>query len=900
MEEEKEKKVAPEEETSEVPAEQNHAETGTGDAAAEHPADEEKTELPSDQELFAGQVTEDLSERQLFAGDEDFYKFLTKSAQSVADKSPFGAAAEAILPIIPTRYRRFSATQKILLAGIVLIAAVLLYGFLKSPSRLIISIAPPPGNGHIPDARRRPEAWQMSVLQQTVDPEASLPDSGTITLSNPQQSHAAFTPPGVDSISPDQPLSLKVAETFYLAEDYDKAYAAYSRLYECLVKKAEKELILDFLQFRAALCLKNHANLDHAACALKKIEHSDCPVLRMLANYHLSFIEMRKDKYLQARTRAYKTMALVDALDFDADWAESVRRNCHFLIAELMTRNVLSLCDAESDFPEELRAGFAPEDPFTGLDETQLNSVLKSGRNLLGKALLSPQIQQFRQQAASLPDQKPENTDSVIDTRWSVVCDGAPIDELLARFAANAGLDIHWVFTEKSATEQIDSPIRRRPVSLCLAAATPQQLATIAAGSTGLLVRLDDNGVLNVYNPLEYSSLSEHIELLRDEAVSLWRRFLLTYHTDKRGANAHFALGLLNAQKGLIAQAIAEYKIVAGHFSQSSPAPLALLQSSKLKANLRDYPGARVDLKQLVEQFPGTEIANQACLYLADATMKARLYGEAAKLYQKVYNLGLSLESQTVAALRAGICFYEQHDYEKAEKWLTRYISLARDSRSTDLSSAYLLLGKTSLQLGKLRPGCDALRLALAGQLPRQEYVDALSSAVTGYIRQKDFVTALDVLDNVKSWRLSQPESVEMLLLKSRVLRAMGLEDKALAELGDQAEYISDEQLKARILFEVTKCCIVSGQLEAAHKNLAQILVKAEPGPFAHEVAFELAGVCMKLGRDSQAISVCSQLLHLEPSQNLKQKTIDILARAYKRQKNYDKAASSLLGGLDS
>ncbi len=139
-----------------------------------------------------------------------------------------------------------------------------------------------------------------------------------------------------------------------------------------------------------------------------------------------------------------------------------------------------------------------------------------------------------------------------------------------------------------------------------------------------------------------------------------------------------------------------------------------------------------------------------------------------------------------------------------------------------------------------------------------------------------------------------------MLLLKSRILRAMGLEEKALAMLADRAEYVSDEQLKLDILFEITRCHIAKRQLEVAHKNLAEILIQAEPGSFAHEVAFELAGVCLKLGRDEQVVSVCSQLLELELSLEIKRKTLDILARAYRKQKNYDKAASALLARLDS
>jgi len=819
-------------------------------------------------------------------------------------------------PLTSIRHKRLSMVQKILVSCIVLIAAMLLYALLSSI----------PDTGYsILDTR------QESNIENRVSSIEHQASSQKLVVSEAEPSEAAFPPT--------EGLSLKTAETFYLQKDFNKAYAAYDQLRSAC---DQEDPLRDFLALKMAFCMKNlvpsrarpepgrgvegTGDFDQAAQIFRMVSQSHYPVVRTVANYHLCLLEMQKEQYLNARRRAYQTMALISALTFDWQWTLSMQQNCHFLIAESVTRHVLSLRDADKDCPAELWPPPSEADPLINLSEAELRRLLSEGCEQLRGALLSPQIQQLQSEklASGLPQSGVP--------RWEVYCNGATIEELLARFAAHADLDIHWACDSMSSLEaEKDTNLRKRPVTLYMSAATTQQFVTAAAGCVGLLARLapgpvpgakpcpqvaglNTGGTVKIQNPSEYASLSEHLALLAQEAVSLWQRFLLTFGDDKRICNAHFALGLLQGAEdsGQITDAIAEYKLVANRYPRTSLAPLALLASSKLKANLRDYLGAREDLKLLTEQYPDTEFSGQACLHLADATMKAGLLSEAARLYCKVYNLGFSLQSQKVSALGAGRCFYQEKDYENAAKWLTRYInlssppsagrgSLAPPQRDTDRDFylACLLLGKTYLAQDLPQQACDAFELALTGQLPVQEYIETVSALVKTHIQLGHFVEALKLLENTNSWQLSQKESIEMILLEASVLRSMGLVDEAIAVLGDKAEYVLDPQLKAKISFEQAKCSITKGNLQLARKNLSEILVLLEPSAtdgLAHEVRCELADVCLKLGSDSQAISICLQLLDSDPKAPIKQKASDLLATAYTRQKNYDQAALALLG----
>jgi tetratricopeptide (TPR) repeat protein len=838
--------------------------------------DESSSESQSDRELFSGEahdggpkigssalgIHEQLSEHDIFSGDEDFYKLLADSTQDTAAKLPVGTRQSSPGPI---RRKRFSPLQKALAASIVAIGSMLMYQLLKSAL------------GPVASSTSTSAEQVMPAGQQTPTSRPAVTDSAQVAQQQIQKPEPV--------LSPTQPLSLKVARNFYLQKDYDKAYAAYNQLRQAL--PASEELLRDFLQLKMALCSNEIADFEQASRLLTTVSQSRSPAVRIVANCHLSLLEIQRKRYLRARTRAYNTIALIKTVDFDDDdWALSFECDCYFLVAECLTRHILLLSNADADLPDDLWGNpTATLDPFGRLSEAELRRFLNSGSEHLGKGLLDPRIRRLEHQSG-LP-------------RWSVTSYGAPVEELLAKFAAGADLDIYWDFEGASGSDPGEDALRQRPVSLHLPGATSQQIVLIAAGCAGLLARSEDNPgkqKVTIFDPTQYSSLRRHISFLSEQAISLWQKFVPTFYSDQRLGNAHFVMGLLQSQIGLPTEAIAEYKLVANRFSQMSLAPFALLHSSKLKANLRDYHGAREDLKQLVEQYPDTEIYGQAYLRLADATMEAGLNAEAAQLYQRVYNFGLPLESKTASSIGAARCFYETKAYEDAAKWLTRYINLAGDDENNNLYSAYFLLGQANLALGKYQQACDAFQYALAEQSSREQYVEAVTVLVKGHIEQEHFVEALDTLENVRSVALSQEQSVEMLLLRSTIFRMLGLVDTAIVSLRDRAEYISDPQLNAKISFELAQCHIAKGNLERARSSLSQILGVVEPGLLAQRTALELADVCLKIGRSPQGISVCLQLLDSDVPAQIKQETLKVLAAAYSQQKDYEKAALALSG----
>mgnify|MGYP001578208042 CR=1 FL=1 len=639
----------------------------------------------------------ELSEHELFAGDEDFYKLLAESSRQTQIERNFDELRHE-QKLNRNKCRRFSSLQKILAVGIIAVTSILLYVLFKSPSGTVAGSASI-GDPILQNDRKMgalpADQSEQPVRQKSVS-GSSVADSKEVMLAQMQEQEPV--------LAPAQPLSLQVARDFYQRKDYDKACAAYNELRKAL--PASEELLKDFLQLKMALCANQAADFEQASRLLTMVCQSRSPAVRIIADYHLSLLEIQRKRYLRARTRAYNAIALIKAVDFDDDWVLSFECDCSFLIAECLTRHILLLSGADTDLPGDLWGKPAAyPDPFDKLSETELRKLLNSGSEHLGRGLLDPEIRKL-EEPRGLP-------------RWSVTSYGASVEELLAKFAADTDIDIHWDFKGTPDSVLAEESVRQRPVSLYLPAATSQQIALITAGCAGLMACTDGQPgkeKVTIYDPAEYSSLRQHVSFLSQQAILLWQKFVLAFYSDERLGNAHFVMGLLHSQVGLPIEAIAEYKLVANRFSQMSLAPFALLHSSKLKASLRDYPGTREDLKQLVEQYPDVEIYGQAYLRLAQATMEAGLNDEAAQLYQRVFNFGLSDESKIASSIGAARCLYETKEYEEAVKWLTRYIDLAGSDKNDNLYSAYFLMGQSNLALGKYQQACDAFKYALAEQ----------------------------------------------------------------------------------------------------------------------------------------------------------------------------------------
>ncbi|MHC4759509.1 MAG: tetratricopeptide repeat protein, partial [Planctomycetota bacterium] len=642
----------------------------------------------------------------------------------------------------------------------------------------------------------------------------------------------------------------------------------------------------------------NSDQIDEAIRLYSNLIQSQSPVIRIASSFQSSLLQLYNKQYLKARTHAYQVLGLLKVAEFNGKWADSLKRDSHFMAAESITKKTLALSDFDKQIPKELWLQTTIDPGFENLSEPDLRIILKNGSDQLAAASLTPQVQKILEENDLQGNGQKNNLDTAISSQWSVISYGAPIEELMSRFASNAGLDIIWQTNEK--TPQQSKPIwSSRPVTLHLPAVTTRQFVNIAAGSVGLMGYIQDDGEkekIVVINPALYPSLEDHLSLISGQALSLWQGYLRTFYNDERLTNAHFAIAMLQAQRNNIPKAISEYKLIANRFSDNPLAPYALLNSSTLKSDMHDYTGARKDLTQLIEQYDKSGIYIQAYLTLADATMKDQLYSEAAQLYQKVFHSTATSDYQNSAAFGAARCFYQTKDYKNAIKWLDQYIIAIRNQENRNYHFACYLLGKSQMALGDPKAAYKAFQGALGKQLSKDEYGETVVALIHAKYQQEEFLDSLSIIDNIRTWQVNQEDYVEILLLKSSILRSLGLTDKAVATLGDRAKYLVNPQLKAKLSLELTNCYIDLDRNELAYENLIDTLAYAEPGTITNKTLYMLAQTCLELDRNLETISFCEQLLNQKTSPQMRNKVLSLLSSAYRREKDYDKATMFLLG----
>lgn len=661
-------------------------------------------------------------------------------------------------------------------------------------------------------------------------------------------------------------VSWQQAETAFAEKNFQEALSAYGPMLEVLQQAPAEALAGHLCQLRTAQCLIQLGRTREGQELLAGLLTSSSPIIRAAANYDAAALDIQRGQYMQARMRLYAASACLGSLEAPS----GLERDCDFQVARALTQEALAFCGDAT--PIDWKTA-PPTDPFQRLDPRQLRKLLREGSERLAQAALGPLV--WRIEGGSLGRQ------------WMVVCVQSPLEEVLARFAAEAKMEIRWV--------SVGPDVRRRSVTLLLSGVSEQRFAEVCCGVCGLVARLTGEEVI-VHNPAASATLSAQKELLVAEAASGWRRFFLRAPDDPRVPQGYLALAVLEAAAGDPVAALRDAQLTAERFPGSDVAPLSLLIGARIRIQLRDYNGARAELLRLLGRYPNCPSADQAYLSLGQVTADAGLIEEAIGTFNKLYYLNLSAESRAQACLGLGRCYLSQGRFDQAVEWLDRCLKLPEGLTEADLAHARLLLGEAAVELGNLPRAQRAFQDVLAGQPSKEQLIEAGLKLADVWLRQDEPVAALGMLRQLEARPLDEQQRQELYVLTARALRAMGLPERAAAFLRGKMETSPDLQVQTRLSVELARCQADDGDMQAVMLTLTEALPKAPPGPVAQGAACYLAEIALKMGKLDEAVAVIEELLKSPPPPEIRQRALEILGAARILQKDYRKAAEAYSG----
>lgn len=794
---------------------------------ADHEFDE-----PAFSEVFARESSSNPTARDIFAGDSRTYRGLGRSSLLAQGRS------RGAIPF----------THIFLAINLVIITALLCYIIFRPPIVPVAAYHPAPAPAPTP-----------------------RPDVDTRPTTVPSTAAPVPQPQPVNDTSASQPVSWKTAETLYYAGEYEKALYVFTRLADHLPPGDNNESFKDYLHLMMALAIENAANGRNPAPYFTAALQSRSPVVRALANYRLALIENRNRQFLDVRKRAYRTIALIRA--FENHLPQTLEADSYFLAAEALTRHVLTLNNAPDRLPGQLWSDSLRAETIPPMDQADLRRLLRTGAAELAVGAAGPQVQ--KQQHLT------------VGVRWSAVSLEAPLEELAARIASTADMNLVWAAADN---------LRTAPVTMCLSNASEQFVAETAAAAAGAVARFDDQ-TITIHDPQAFADLEQYKSLLTSEAIAVWRRFTLRYRGDHRMPNAHYALGLLLDYAGQTPAALGEYKLVSSRYPSNPLAPFALLNASIIKTNLQDYTAARQDLTELLIQYPDCKVIDVASLHLAEATMRTGLYDEAAKMYKRVYNLELNNRSRREAAHGLGRCCFDTKQYDQAAQWFAAVVDLTDGAADQLFRNASFMLGQCYIKLNRFAEASQALLSSVDDNASQDEFVRVILQLVKAETGRANYVDALNILENVPTERLSQEDSVAVLRATAEILLELDLVETATTLLRRKIEFIADSTLRAQLAFDLAQCYAAAGDLQLARREVSHALADLPTGDERRQAFLLLAELSLQLESFEQAADACLALL-AEPidDKNLSDKAHRLLGACYTRMKQYDKAALAYAG----
>jgi len=279
------------------------------------------------------------------------------------------------------------------------------------------------------------------------------------------------------------------------------------------------------------------------------------------------------------------------------------------------------------------------------------------------------------------------------------------------------------------------------------------------------------------------------------KAIALYKKVL---NIDPAQIDVHIILGDMNAEKGLIGNALENYKFVYSHYAKHKQVAKSLDILQKM-ADMKPDIALRLKLADMYAKEGMKTEACQAYLEAADVHLSKDAFPEAREIFKKV--LALDPDNKAVY-FKAGVIYYKEGKFNEACKSFKP--AFAADPSNQELLELYLdALSKAGRdadaeeiykKLLTQDPGRIDLREKLyRSYLAKKDFDQALAEAwaiAAARIESKELDAAEELL---KGFVAEAPRSIDGRLKLSEFYQNTGKPDRAADEFVEAAEILIED-----------------------------------------------------------------------------------------------------------
>jgi len=323
------------------------------------------------------------------------------------------------------------------------------------------------------------------------------------------------------------------------------------------------------------------------------------------------------------------------------------------------------------------------------------------------------------------------------------------------------------------------------------------------------------------------------------KATALYKKVL---NIDPSQIDVHIILGDMNAEKGLIGNALENYKFVYSHYTKQKQVAKSLEILQKM-ADMKPDIALRLKLAEMYAKEGMKSEASKAFLEAADVHLSKDAFPEAREIFKKV--LALDPDNKAVY-FKAGLIYYKEGKFNEAcksfkpafaadpsnQELLELYLeSLSKAGRDADAEEVYKKL--LSQDPGRIDLRDRLYRIYLA----KKDFDKALAEAgaiAAVRVESKEFDAAEEVL---KGFVAESPRSIDGRRKLSEFYQSIDKPDRAADELLEAAEVLIEDgdqeaakELLARAVELAPAHDAARGRLESLQEPAApEIEMPAEP-----------------------------------------------------------------------